>query len=74
VSAKPEGIVKVIGAALYCVFMYRQLTTDEPVGVAYARAMRGTARVCQAVARRFGQWGLNAELEYRKALDVERMN
>jgi hypothetical protein len=74
VSAKPEAIVEVIGAALYCVFMYRQLTTEEPVGMTYARIMRGTARMCQYVARHFGQWGLTAELEYRKAMDAERIN
>lgn len=73
-SAKPEAIVEVIGAALYCVFMYRQLAADEPVGVTYARAMHGTARLCQSIARRFGQWGISAELEYRKAMDTERIN
>lgn len=73
-SAKPEAVLEVIGAILYCVFMYRQLTTDEPISVSYARFMRGTARMCQSVARRFGQWGISAELEYRRAMDVERMN
>jgi len=72
--AKPETVAEVVGAILYCVFMYRQLTTDEPVGITYARVMRGTARVCQAIARRIGQVGIAAELEYRKAMDTERMN
>jgi len=72
--SKPETVVEVVGALLYCVFMYRQLTTDEPIGITYARAMRSTARVCQSVARRFGQWGLQAEMEYTRAMDMERMN
>lgn len=73
-SAKPATVIEVIGAALYCVFMYRQIMNDESVEMSYARFMRGTARFCQSVAQRFGQWGITAELEYRKVIETERMN
>lgn len=72
--AKPETIVEIVGAALYAVFMYQQIRADDSVGMTYARVMHNTARACQGIARRFGQWGLAAELEYRKAMDAERMN
>lgn len=73
-SAKPETIIEIAGALLYCVFMYQQITTDDSVGMTYARVMHRTARFCQSIAQRFGQWGIAAELEYRKAIDAERMN
>lgn len=71
-SAKPETIVEIVGAILYSVFMYQQITGDGDL--TYARIMHSTARVCQSVARRIGQWGISAELEYRKAIDAGRMN
>lgn len=72
--AKPETVVEVVGAILYAVFMYQQIMSDESVDVTYARLMRRTARVCQSIAHRFGQWGISAEIQYHKALDTERMN
>lgn len=31
------------------------------------------ARVCQRIARTFGAWGLEAEVEYHRILERERM-
>ncbi len=70
--AKPETIVELVGAALYAVFMYQQITGDGDM--TYARIMHSTARVCQTIARRFGQLGIRAELEYRRAVETGRMN
>lgn len=71
-SAKPETIVEIVGALLYTVFMYQQITGDGDM--TYARIMHSTARVCQSLARRIGQLGIRAELEYRNAIETGRMN
>lgn len=71
-SAKPETIVEIVGAILYSIFMYQQITGESDM--TYARIMHTTARVCQSLARRIGQLGINAELAYRRAMDAERIN
>lgn len=71
-KAKPETILEIVGAVLYAIFMYQQITDDGDM--TYARVLHSTARTCQRVARVVGQWGLRAELAYRRVLEAERMN
>lgn len=71
-KAKPETVLEIAGAILYCVFMYQQIMGEGDM--TYARVMHSMARVCQRVARFFGEAGIRAELSYRRAMEIERMN
>lgn len=71
-TAKPETIVEIVGAVLYCVFMYQQISGEGDL--TYARILHTTARTCQRIARFFGEAGLRAEHAYLRTIELERMN
>lgn len=71
-TAKPERILEVVGALLYCAFMYQQITGEGDM--TYARILHTSARTFQRIAQFFGAAGIRAEQAYWRAIEAERMN
>jgi hypothetical protein len=67
-----QRLVEIVAASLYCAFLAQELLHED--GMLYARFMKMVITTSRTVARVAGYVGIQAELEYGRAVDRERMN
>lgn len=66
------AILELLGALLYCVFLVDQMVVSDDE--LYAKMLRMVARACRFIAGHVGYFGVQAEREYARVLELGRMN